>query len=305
MNEPMLHLPLAAVNDAEGDRVPEGLPVVVDAHVHVFPDGIFTAIREWFDHYAWPVRYRMSAHRVLDYLLSRGVGHVVALQYAHKPGIAADLNRFMASLVSAFAGQVTGMATVFPGEPRAGRILSDAFDMGLAGVKLHAHVQCFDMESDAMVEIYEACTAAGKPLVMHVGREPKSPAYPCDPYAICSAGKLEQVILQYPSLKVCVPHLGGDEFVAYHRLLQRYDNLWLDTAMVVTDYLPMENPVPLETMRLDRIMYGSDFPNIPYAWDRELKQLAGDGRLAPSFEKIFGGNAAEFFSIPLSGAIAG
>lgn len=293
----MLKLPLAAINDTEDDFIPEGLPAVTDAHVHVFPDAVFNAVRDWFEKHAWPVRYRMPAHGVLDYLLSRGISHVVALQYAHKPGIAADLNRFMATLVDAFPDRVTGMATVFPGEPCAGEILSEAFNMGLGGVKLHAHVQCFDMEGDAMAEVYDACVAAGKPLIMHVGREPKSHAYPCDPYTICRADKLERVIRQYPSLKVCVPHLGGDEFVAYHRLLMKYDNLWLDTAMVVTDYLPMQNPIALQEMRLDRIIYGSDFPNIPYAWDRELKQLTLNHRLAPSFAKILGENASEFYGI--------
>ncbi len=297
MQKLMPKLPLAAIDDTEDDFIPEGLPDVTDAHVHVFPDGIFTAIWGWFEKHAWPVRYRMSAQGVLDYLLSRGINHVVALQYAHKPGIAADLNRFMASLIEAFPGRVTGMATVFPGESHAGGILDEAFHMGLKGVKLHAHVQCFDMESDAMVAVYEACVLAGKPLIMHVGREPKSPAYPCDPYTICRADKLERVIRQYPSLKVCVPHLGGDEFAAYHRLLAKYDNLWLDTAMVVTDYLPMCNPIALQEMRLDRIIYGSDFPNIPYAWDRELKQLASNQGLAASFAKIFGENASEFYGI--------
>jgi hypothetical protein len=35
----------------------------------------------------------------------------------------------------------------------------------------------------------------------------------------------------------------------------------------------MDNKIDLKNYRLDRIMYVSDFPNIPYAWDRELKWL--------------------------------
>jgi predicted TIM-barrel fold metal-dependent hydrolase len=44
-------------------------------------------------------------------------------------------------------------------------------------------------------------------------------------------------------------------------------------------------------------MYGSDFPNIPYAWDRELKVLDKAGISRDSMEKICGGNAAAFYNI--------
>jgi hypothetical protein len=49
---------------------------------------------------------------------------------------------------------------------------------------------------------------------------------------------------------------------------------WLDTAMILADYLPCKNIPRLDQLRIDCILYGSDFPNIPYAWDRELKKLA-------------------------------
>jgi hypothetical protein len=178
-------------------------------------------------------------------------------------------------------------------------ILKAAFDSGLKGVKLHAHVQCFDMNSKEMDIIYDLCSSLAKPLIMHVGREPKSPAYACDPYLICGAEKLERVIKNYPKLKVCVPHLGTDEFLPYKQLIEKYDNIWLDSAMVLTDYLPNNKPLPLNEMRVDRIMYGSDFPNIPFAWDRELKWINAARLPDKSLELILGKNAIDFFSIPM------
>ena len=74
--------------------------------------------------------------------------------------------------------QVTAMATVLPGEEDATEILEDAFRDGLAGVKLHNHVRCFEINSEAMDEVYVVYSTHRKPLIMHVGREPKSPAYP-------------------------------------------------------------------------------------------------------------------------------
>jgi uncharacterized protein len=158
-------------------------------------------------------------------------------------------------------------------------------------------VQCFDMNSREMDVIYDTCNSFHKPMVMHVGREPKSPGYACDPYLICKAEKLEIVLRNFPGLKVCVPHLGADEFLAYKHLIEKYDTLWLDTAMAITDYLPGRNPVSLSEMRMERILYGSDFPNIPYAWDRELKELGGLFQDSRNLEQILGQNAKELFSI--------
>ena len=184
-----------------------------------------------------------------------------------------------------------------PGEPDADLILKQGFKLGLTGVKLHAHVQCFDMMAPYMEPIYQTCADEQKPLIMHVGREPKSEAYKCDPYDICSAQLLESVIKNFPNLNVCVPHLGFDETGEYRYLLEKYDNLWTDTTMVITDYFPMEATIDLSQYRMDRVMYGSDFPNIPYAWDRELKVLAKAGLSKKRLDHLLFKNAAQFFNL--------
>lgn len=296
----LLARPLPFVNDPEEDRVPDSLPWIVDAHVHLFPDFLFPSVWKWFDRYGWPIRYRMTSEEIITFLLARGVDHIVALHYAHKPGVARELNTYMAKLCKTYP-RVTAMATVFPGEEDAGSILENAFQDGLSGLKLHCHVQCFDMNSDAMQELYEVCSFHRKPLIMHVGREPKSPAYPCDPYMLCNAAKLEQVLKEHPDLNICVPHLGADEFDDYQHLIENYDNLWLDTTMMLADYLPMDYFPDLSAMRADRIMFGTDFPNLPYAWDREIKRLAGLNLPENILARILGGNSSAFYSINTAG----
>lgn len=287
-------LPLPGLNDEEGPRLPEGLPPVVDAHVHLFPDGVFEAVWRWFDQYGWPIRYKLHTPQVVSFLLSRGVHRVVALHYAHKPGMARFLNSYVAEVARA-EPRVLGLATVLPGEEGAAEILAEAFALGLKGVKLHCHVQCFAPDAPALHEVYAACARAGRPLVMHAGREPASPQYKCDVHALCSAERVERVLKDHPGLRLCVPHLGADEFDAYERLLERYDNLWLDTTMAVANYFPIPLPVRLLHVRPERILYGTDFPNIPYAWDRELKQLLAL-KLGDEVEAgILGGNALGLF----------
>ena len=293
----MLTTDLPFLDDPDGAAVPSGLPPVIDAHVHVFPHRLFGAVQQWFDRHAWKIRYRMSTAEIFDFLLSRGVRHIVALQYAHRPAMAAELNDYMIAQCRPYAGRVTGLATVFPGEANAADILQTAFDGGLAGVKLHAHVQCFDLAAETMAPILACCRRNDKPLVIHAGREPKSDAYRCDPHRICRVEKVQRVLEAFPGLKLCVPHLGFDELDAYRHLMDRHDNLWLDTTMVLADYFPLAAPIDLRRYRPDRILYGSDFPNIPYPWDRELKKLAAAGLDDDLLERILNRNARELFGV--------
>src|SRR5437870_1643998 len=111
----MLAAPLPALGDPEGERVPEGLPPILDAHVHLFPDRLFEAVWRWFSQHGWPIRYRLRTPDVIEFLLSRGIRRIVALHYAHKPGMARGLNAYVADVCRRHP-QVTGLATVFPGE---------------------------------------------------------------------------------------------------------------------------------------------------------------------------------------------
>lgn len=289
--------PLPALGDAEGQTVPASLGPVCDAHVHVFPDQVMAAIRRWFERHGWPVRYELAARPLLRFLRTRGVERVVALHYAHKPGVARSFNRFMADIVAEH-DFVVGTATVFPGEPDAAAILYEAFDAGLRGVKMHCHVQCMSPDDlERMDAVYRACVDRDQALVMHAGREPSSPAYSCDARAICGADRVAAVLAQHPRLRLCVPHLGMDELDAYAELLERFDNLWLDTTMVLSDYFDIDERqlTRLLTMRPERILYGSDFPNIPYAWDRELKRLGRHGLDDEGLERLLWRNAHDFY----------
>ena len=295
-DRPLLQKPLAPLDDKEGVQLPSGMPEVIDAHVHLFPEKLFQAVWDWFDEHGWPIRYRLPTPEILNFLFGHGVGHVVGLQYAHKPGMADDLNSLMTGWMAEFP-RLVGLATCFPGETDAPGILQRAFNDGLRGVKLHIHVQGFNMNAPELGAIYRTCIEHGRPLLMHAGREPKSPAYRHDPYQLCSADRVEKILQEFPDLRLCVPHMGMDECDIYARLIERYDNLWLDTTMALSNYFTEATVPDIRELRLDRIMYGSDFPNIPYAWDRELKCIQNIGLKTADLARVMGGNARQFYRI--------
>lgn len=288
--------PVRVENDVEGDAPPAalaGLPLL-DAHVHLFPERVFDAIWRWFDAHAWPVRYRLYTDAVLDFLQARGVRQVVALHYAHRPGMAEALNRYLLE-VARRRPEVIPTATVFPGEPGAAEILRRAFGDGARGVKIHCHVQRVAPDDPRLDPVYTEAARAGMPVVIHAGREPSSEAYGIDCRALCSAEKVSRVLARHPDTTLVVPHLGADELQPFEALLDRHPRLYLDTTMMLAGYFPIAPDRALPARRADRLLYGTDFPNIPYAWDRELRWLAGADLSRAQAAAILGGNARALF----------
>lgn len=267
-----LRFPLKMLHDQEGTAIPGELEQVVDCHVHLFPDQLFEAIWDWFHHFGWEIRYRYFSKKILGFLQAKGIKKIIGLSYAHQPGMAKDLNQYLLDLSKDFP-MLIPFGTIYPGEQHALQILKQGFQAGLKGLKLHPHVQLTPIDSPGLEEIFQLCQDLGRPVLIHAGREPRSPKfdYPVDPYQICSAQRVQRVLKNFPGLKICVPHLGADEFKTYLKLMEKYDHLWTDTSMVVSHYLPHEQFPDLNLYPADRVMYGSDFPNIPFAWDRELK----------------------------------
>jgi len=69
--------------------------------------------------------------------------------------------------------------------------------------------------------------------------------------------------------------------------------------MILADYLPCDNLPPLTSFRTDRVLFGTDFPNLPYAWDREITRLCNLGISEESLIRILWANAVQLFGIAL------
>ncbi|MDB4965184.1 MAG: amidohydrolase family protein [Myxococcales bacterium] len=268
--------------------------MIIDSHVHLFPPRVFDAIWRWFDRHAWNIRYRLYADGVMQHFADHGVERVVGLCYSHVPQMARDLNRYMAELGRAHPRALIPLGTVLPGEPEAEAIIDEALALGLRGFKIHCHVQRMGPDDPRLDPVYARAAAAGVPVVIHAGRQPCLAGYGLDIDKICSAGATRRALERHPTLKMVIPHLGDDEEGAYFALLDELPNLHLDTTMLLGDYFERRIDPALLERYADRILYGTDFPNIPYEWDRELKWI--EQKLTPvTRAKILGANALRLF----------
>ena len=294
---PTLPLPPATPEEAarEARRRDSGAMVdVFDAHVHLFPDALYAALWRWFDAHAWEIAFRGTAEQTLTALAEHGTSRSVALIFAHKAGMARHLNAWLAALCRSAPG-IVGVGTVLPGEPDDLAIVQESLDLGLRGLKLHCHVQKLAIDDPRVVRVLAECARLGVPAVVHAGREPATQAYGVDAHVLCNVRRTQAVLEQLPSLRLVVPHIGADEFAAYLSLLDVHPGLFLDTAMACASYFDAGPDWPTLEAHADRVMYGTDFPIVPYGPDRELTVLARRVVQDAAFDQLVRGTAQRFW----------
>src|SRR3954452_1999629 len=113
--------------------------MIVDAHVHLFPDPLAEAIRRWFSEHAWEIRYRIGVEEAVRTLREGGIDRMVALPYAHKPGMARPPNDFTLSIAREHQ-EIVPCCTVFPGEEGGEEIVVEALSGLLAEIKIRCHL---------------------------------------------------------------------------------------------------------------------------------------------------------------------
>jgi predicted TIM-barrel fold metal-dependent hydrolase len=153
-----------------------------------------------------------------------------------------------------------------------------------------------------MDRIYRISEEHNRVVLIHCGTGPHFKDRPTDGYGydvtrISGVKRFEKAIRKYPHLTFIVPHLGFEEMEEFVGLLKDYPNLYLDTTMVLSRYFP--HPIKREWFadHADRVLFGTDFPNIPYEWKREKEGLL-DLKLGTEKEsKIFFENAARLLNL--------
>lgn len=256
-----------------------GVPGLVDIHVHFMPKPVMDAVWRHFDdahdHYgvAWPVRYRGTEEERAGMLRDLGVRAFPALLYPHRPDMAESLNTWARGFAERTPGCVPS-GTFYP-EPSAPRYVREALDAGTRVFKVHVQVGAFDPRDAELSEVWGLLAEAGTPVVVHCGSGPV-------PGPHTGPGPFGEVLAANPRLTAVIAHCGAPEYAEHLDLVERYPNVHLDTTMVGTSFMDELAPLPRDLPARygqvqDRIVLGTDFPNIPYAYAEQLAALEGFG----------------------------
>lgn len=265
---------------------------LIDIHTHLMPERLFQAVRTYFRAHLWQPRYDAPADELVQALLDAGVWRFVFMPYAHRANMSRSLNHWVANVQSTFAPHGIGFGTFHPAdEELLPELVDEAFgQLRLRGAKLHPQVGNFALDDTRLDPLYERAVEHGALLVIHAGRRP-------EPSEHVGARAFARLMRRYPRLKVVVAHSGADEFDAFFDLCAIYEDVYLDTAMVFNNFLGGPPPIQRVLEFQDRVVYGSDFPHIPYRLETAIQAIV-DLRLGRALEeKLFCTNAARLLGI--------
>jgi predicted TIM-barrel fold metal-dependent hydrolase len=268
---------------------------VVDAHVHLMPERLMAAIREALgDAAGWTFDHPTDRERMEAALAAAGVERYVALPYVARPGAAADLNEWVIEAAAA-SERAVPFATVHAADD-AGAVVADALDAGARGLKLQLPVQGFAADDPRLDPAYEAAAARDAPVVLHAGT---APMFEDSPHV--GVERFESFLASYPDLRVCAAHMGTYEVDAFLDLARDNDNVFLDTTVAMSsvaetyvDFDPSTVADDALTELSGSIMYGSDYPNIPYPYVREREHLLSRALPTEVQRDIFSRTARRF-----------
>jgi len=266
----------------------------VDAHVHLHPAPLARAIERHFADQGWSPAHSFDPAAVADTLRLRGVRRFCFFSYAHKPGMARELNRWLGRQAAELPDAIA-LGTLHPDDADLDAVAREATgDLGLRGFKFHHSVQRFHVDDERLFGVYERAEAAGHVFVLHVGTMPYR-----DPFT--GVERFARVMGRFPTLRVCVAHMGAFQSAEFLALLARYPHLYVDTTMTMTPRATPytgADPAAVSDADLlrhqDRVLFGSDFPLIPYDYDEERRWAWTRGLDDGVRRKLFHDNALRF-----------
>ena len=270
---------------------------MIDVHTHLHPPKLFAAIRRWFaEHSDWDVgRNPTEPDDVARALRAAGVARFVFFSYAHKPGIARELNAWLAATSRALGGYGVPLGTVHPDDPGYLDDLRDALDGGCVGLKLHEDVQRVHADDPRLGPVYDELAARGAFLLVHAG------GIPWEFVPGTGFDRIVRVLERHRGLNVVVAHYGSPDSAAYFDAMDAFPRLHLDTTMVFARESPVRGDVGAFdgasiVAHADRVLYGTDFPNVPYEYERERAGIEALDLPPDVLAAVLHGNAARLLA---------
>ena len=288
------------VDRAAAFRERVGLASLIDVHTHFMPERLLAAVRAYFDAAGpligrpWPIVYRTGERARVAALRSFGVGTFTAMLYPHKPGMARSLNDWAADF-AARTPDCLHTATFFA-EPSRRRRRAPRPRPGRPGLQVPSPGGRLRPERPAARRGVGPARGGRRPgrdaLRLRSGARPVHRARPGrqaprPPPPAPPGGR--------------APGHAGVRGVPRPRRASRQRAARHHAGVHAVHRAAARIPFPAaELPRLrdlgDRVLLGTDFPNIPYPYPDALESLERAGLGTAWLRAVCHDNAARLFA---------
>jgi predicted TIM-barrel fold metal-dependent hydrolase len=279
--------------------------MIIDIHTHIFPDDVRSDRQAFFASepaftqlYKSPQSPMASVDQLIAAMDANGVDKAVTFGFPWRSAaLCRHHNDYVLASMDRFPDRLKGFCCVNPFSGDAVGETRRCLDAGMSGVGELAFYseglspQCLD-RLDPLMAI---CAERDLPVMIHTN-EPVGHVYPGK-----SPNTLEQIYAlaqRFGRNKLILAHLGGGVFV--FNLLKKeapgvLKNVYYDTAATPYLYNPRVYVALEQTVGVEKILMGTDFPLLEYP--RYLKELELAGLSSEQQQNICGGNAMRLLGI--------
>ena len=240
--------------------------MIVDAHTHLGDFPVFNV--------------KLDAKGLIEAMDRSGVDHSVLFSLP---------NELTLEAVKKFPDRLSGLVWIDPkeGEKALRDIEIGIEDWGFRGLKLHPLLDSYLPDSEILDPVMDLAERRKVPTLFHCGHPPWSLPW--------HFGNLAD---RYPGVRIILGHMGHGHIVYINGALdvaRRHENIYLETSG-----MPMHSKIKeaVETIGVDRVMYGSDAPFGHPAF--EIEKVMVSGLREDELERVLSVNAMEVFKIRLT-----
>lgn len=240
--------------------------MLIDVHVHLLPPRRLHTLMRWMHRHfpAHPVPVDVTVEQCIAGYAALGADYLFNFAYPIREDETEALIAFNADL-RARHPWIVPWGSLHPDSPDKGAIVERCIQRhDFLGLKFHPFIQNFDPGDPRMLPAYHALEAARRPVVFHTGFE--------EFYGLSlPVSTMEQLVRSFPRMPVVFAHSLFPEFGEAFRILERYDNVYLEMTNVFGAVMDDRYRIRgLETRQKelldgirhlsDRVMFGSDHP---------------------------------------------
>ena len=194
--------------------------------------------------------------------------------------------------------QAWGAVEPAKGETAVQQVRKAVRELGLLGFHFHLIMQHFSVDDRRYYPLFEEIASLGAAVMIDVGTTGMGAGLPGGLGAVirhAHPAAIDRLAAEFPTLRIVMAHPGWpwvDETtaVALHK-----GNVYWEMSGWAPKHFPGNLKVDMRARLQDKIMFGSDYPSMPYA--RILKEWQELGYSDAVMEKIFHANAERILAL--------
>lgn len=261
---------------------------IIDAHVHIYPDVIADKAIEGISKF-YDGMIMQNSGKVCDLvetMRQSGIDKAVVCSVATSKKQVSRINDFMALQLQ--RKELHPLATLHPDMDRYEIIdeVARIKAMGLKGIKLHPDCQCFKLNGERGLRLFDAISDFDLPVLVHTGDKRFDYSHP--KYMV-------EIARDYPDIRFIAAHFGGwsewEDALRYKGL----KNVWFDTSSTLYQLDGQIAKSVLFSLGIERFMFGTDYP----MWNcsEEIERIYELDLGEKNNELVFHKNAERLFAI--------